>query len=108
MLHITKENNFSDSTYVVKTGDKYHLLWFTPIGEIDQCLDSSLQDGFKLVRHVTPDSFRHIHITYLQSEDMLVKINDIIFRVVHDNYEITMVYTHKLKNTENETVRDLD
>ena len=42
MLHITKENNFSDSTYVVKTGDKYHLLWFTPVGEIDQCLDSSL------------------------------------------------------------------
>ena len=49
-----------------------------------------------------------MHITYLQSEDMLVKINDIMSRVVHDNYEITMVYTHKLKNTENETVRDLD
>ena len=45
---------------------------------------------------------------YLQSEDMLVKINDIMSRVVRDNYEITMVYTYKLKNTENETVRDLD
>ena len=55
-----------------------------------------------------PDSFRHMHITYLQSEDMLVKINDIMSRVVRDNYEITMVYTYKLKNTENETVRDLD
>lgn len=49
-----------------------------------------------------------MHITYLQSEDMLVKINDIMSRVVRDNYEITMVYTYKLKNTENETVRDLD
>ena len=49
-----------------------------------------------------------MHITYLQSEDMLVKINDIMSRVVRDNYEITMVYTHKFKNTENETVRDLD
>ena len=42
MLHITKENNFSDSAYIVKTGHKYHLLWFTPVGEIGLCLDSSL------------------------------------------------------------------
>lgn len=64
--------------------------------------------GFKWVKHVTPHSFRHMHITYLQSEDMSVKINDIMSRVGHANYETTVVYTHKLKNTENETVKALD
>ena len=64
--------------------------------------------GFKWEKHVTPHSFRHMHISYLQSEEMSVKINDIMSRVGHANYETTMVYTHKLKQTEKETVKALD
>lgn len=42
MINITKENNFSETAFVVKKGDKYHLRWFTPGGEIDLCGHATL------------------------------------------------------------------
>lgn len=39
-----------------------------------------------------PHSFRHMHITYLQSEGMKVAIKEIMERVGHANYETTMLY----------------
>ena len=35
MQNIAKENNFSETAFTVKEGDKYHLRWFTPAAEID-------------------------------------------------------------------------
>ena len=64
--------------------------------------------GFKWTKHVTPHSFRHMHISYLQSKEMSIKISDIMSRVGHANYETTMVYTHKLKQSEGNTVRALN
>lgn len=34
MMDITRENNFSETAFTVKEGEKYHLRWFTPGGEI--------------------------------------------------------------------------
>lgn len=39
---------------------------------------------------------------------MSIKISDIMSRVGHANYETTMVYTHKLKQSEGDTVRVLN
>lgn len=64
--------------------------------------------GFKWTKHVTPHSFRHMHISYLQSKEMSIKISDIMSRVGHANYETTMVYTHKLKRSEGNTVQALN
>ena len=30
MQNIARENNFSETAFTVKEGDKYHLRWFTP------------------------------------------------------------------------------
>jgi PhzF family phenazine biosynthesis protein len=35
MMDITRENNFSETAFAVKEGEKWHLRWFTPGGEID-------------------------------------------------------------------------
>ena len=32
MMDITRENNFSETAFTVKEGEKYHLRWFTPGG----------------------------------------------------------------------------
>lgn len=64
--------------------------------------------GFKWTKHVTPHSFRHIHITYLQSEGMKVAIKEIMERVGHANYETTMLYTHSQGISQNQTVKALD
>lgn len=37
MLNITRENNYSETAFTVRDGDKWHLRWFTPNGEIDLC-----------------------------------------------------------------------
>ena len=30
MMSITRENNFSETAFTVKEGEKWHLRWFTP------------------------------------------------------------------------------
>ena len=64
--------------------------------------------GFKWTKHVTPHSFRHMHITYLQSEGMKVAIKEIMERVGHANYETTMLYTHSQGISQNQTIKALD
>lgn len=64
--------------------------------------------GFKWTKHVTPHSFRHMHITYLQSEGMSVAIKGIMERVGHANYETTMLYTHHQGASQDQTIKALD
>ncbi|MGT2866470.1 tyrosine-type recombinase/integrase [Streptococcus fryi] len=64
--------------------------------------------GFKWIKHVTPHSFRHMHISYLQSEEMTIAISDVMARVGHANYETTMGYTHRVKQSQEQTVQALD
>lgn len=42
MQNIARENNFSETAFTVKEGDKYHLRWFTPAAEIDFCGHATL------------------------------------------------------------------
>lgn len=64
--------------------------------------------GFKWTKHVTPHSFRHMHITYLQSEGMSIAIKEIMERVGHANYETTMLYTHTRGGSQDQTIKALD
>ena len=50
MMHITKENNFSETAFLVKEGEVYHLRWFTPGGEIDLCGHATLAASYVLFR----------------------------------------------------------
>ena len=36
MMKITLENNLSETAFAVREGEKHHLRWFTPGGEIDR------------------------------------------------------------------------
>lgn len=42
MMAITIENNLSETAFAVREGEKYHLRWFTPGGEIDLCGHATL------------------------------------------------------------------
>ena len=42
MVNMAIENNLSETAFVVKEGDRYHLRWFTPGGEIDLCGHATL------------------------------------------------------------------
>lgn len=55
LLKITQENNLSETAFVVKTNDKYHLRWFTPNGEIDLCGHATLATAFVYLNYIIPN-----------------------------------------------------
>ena len=56
MQNIAKENNFSETAFTVKEGDKYHLRWFTPAAEIDFCGHATLGTAFVLFNFYEKDA----------------------------------------------------
>lgn len=55
LLKITQKNNLSETAFVVKEKDKYHLRWFTPAGEIDLCGHITLATAFVYLNYILPD-----------------------------------------------------
>lgn len=70
MMNITKENNFSETAFTVKEGDKYHLRWFTPGGEIDLCGHATLACAFVLFHYYARQEKRIVFSTL--SGDLIV------------------------------------
>ena len=42
MQNIAMENNLSETAFTVREGERWHLRWFTPGGEIDLCGHATL------------------------------------------------------------------
>lgn len=74
MMNIAMENNLSETAFVVKEGDKYHLRWFTPGGEIDLCGHATLATAYVMLRFYIPDSDRVVFSTL--SGDLVVTVKD--------------------------------
>ncbi len=77
MMNITKENNFSETAFVVKENEKYHLRWFTPGGEIDLCGHATLAAAYVLFQFYSPASDKVVFktlsgdLTVSRQEDLL-------------------------------------
>ncbi len=54
MMAITRENNLSETAFAVKTGETYHLRWFTPGGEIDLCGHATLATAHVILTQLEP------------------------------------------------------
>ncbi len=67
MMNITKENNFSETAFTVREGEKYHLRWFTPGGEIDLCGHATLACAYVLFNYYIPNADK-ITFTTLSGE----------------------------------------
>ncbi|MCD8036371.1 MAG: PhzF family phenazine biosynthesis protein [Clostridiales bacterium] len=76
MMNITKENNLSETAFAVKTGDHYHLRWFTPGGEIDLCGHATLACAFVLLNFYEKD-LEHITFDTLSGVLTVVKKDDL-------------------------------
>ena len=61
MMAITIENNLSETAFAVREGEKYHLRWFTPGGEIDLCGHATLGTACAIMTFVEPE---HTQITF--------------------------------------------
>ena len=55
MLNIARENNLSETAFVVKEKNFYRLRWFTPAAEIDFCGHATLASAFVILTQVEKD-----------------------------------------------------
>ena len=89
MMNITKENNFSETAFAVKEGNKFHLRWFTPGGEIDLCGHATLACAYVLLNHYLPQDTKVTFTTL--SGDIIVSKKDGLFEMEFPAYELKPV-----------------
>ncbi len=63
MMAITRENNFSETAFTVREGERWHLRWFTPGGEIDLCGHATLATAFVLLNYYETQAQRIVFTT---------------------------------------------
>lgn len=56
MQNIAAENNLSETAFVIKENDRYHIRWFTPKSEIDFCGHATLAAAYVLFNFYAQDT----------------------------------------------------
>jgi PhzF family phenazine biosynthesis protein len=52
MQNIAAENNLAETAFFIKTGDKFHIKWFTPTVEIELCGHATLASAFVIYNYL--------------------------------------------------------
>ena len=89
MMDITRENNFSETAFTVKEGEKYHLRWFTPGGEIDLCGHATLGTAFVLLNYYEKDADKVVFTTL--SGDLIVTRRGDLYEMEFPAYDLKSV-----------------
>jgi PhzF family phenazine biosynthesis protein len=89
MMDITRENNFSETAFTVKEGEKWHLRWFTPGGEIDLCGHATLGTAFVLMNYYEKEAEKIVFTTL--SGDLIVTRNGELFEMEFPAYDMKPV-----------------
>ena len=89
MMDITRENNFSETAFTVREGEKYHLRWFTPGGEIDLCGHATLGTAFVLLNFYEKTATRVVFTTL--SGDLTVTRKGDLYEMEFPSYELKPV-----------------
>lgn len=80
MQKIAAENNFSETAFVLKNGEKYNLRWFTPTFEIDLCGHATLASAFIVMNFVEPNLSEVSFDT--QSGELVVRRRDDMYEML--------------------------
>lgn len=86
MKSITRENNFSETAYIKPEGERWHLRWFTPSGEIDLCGHATLASAYVLLNFFVPEADR-VEFTTLSGVLIVERQGDLL-RMEFPTYEL--------------------
>ncbi|WP_333648615.1 PhzF family phenazine biosynthesis protein [Lacrimispora sp.] len=89
MLKITAENNLSETAFAVKKGEKYHLRWFTPGGEIDLCGHATLACAYVVLNYI--ETTWDIVTFETLSGDLIVKQQENLYEMDFPAYDLSPV-----------------
>ena len=56
MMKLAMENNLSETAFIVKEPEGYHLRWFTPGTEVELCGHATLASSFVILNYYEPES----------------------------------------------------
>lgn len=56
MMNLAMENNLSETAFIVKEEQGYHLRWFTPGTEVELCGHATLASSFVILNYYEPES----------------------------------------------------
>lgn len=56
MKNLAMENNLSETAFIVKEDNGYHLRWFTPGAEVELCGHATLASSFVIFNYYEPES----------------------------------------------------
>ena len=56
MMKLAMENNLSETAFIVKEAQGYHLRWFTPGKEVELCGHATLASSFVILNYYDTDS----------------------------------------------------
>ncbi len=96
LQNIATENNLSETAFLVKESNAYHLRWFTPGGEIDLCGHATLATAFVVLTFYSEEH----DVTFATRSGMLtVQRNGDLFTIDFPAYKLTSVtITQELVN----------
>ena len=57
MQNIAAENNLSETAFIRKENNTYHIKWFAPLCEIDLCGHATLASAFIFFNYIDPHSY---------------------------------------------------
>ena len=77
MQKIAVENNLSETAFVVKEGEVYHIRWFTPGKEVDLCGHATLASSYVLSRFFDPQAEEFV-FTSMSGELRVRKQGDLL------------------------------
>jgi len=105
MMDITRENNFSETAFTVREGEKWRLRWFTPGGEIDLCGHATLGTAFVLFNHYEKDAQQLVFAT--MSGDLIVTRKGELYEMEFPAYDLKKVeVTDAMEDALGATVRE--
>ena len=86
MMKLAMENNLSETAFIVKEEEGYHLRWFTPGNEEELCGHATLASSFVILNFVEPESSSVSFNTL--SGVLTVKRNGDLYEMDFPTYEL--------------------
>ncbi len=77
MMKLAMENNLSETAFIVKEPEGYHLRWFTPATEVELCGHATLASSYVILNIIEPES-SEVRFNTLSGELIITRKEDLL------------------------------
>lgn len=86
MMKLAMENNLSETAFIVKEEQGYHLRWFTPGTEVELCGHATLASAYVILNYYEPES-SEVRFNTLSGE-LIIHRNGNLYEMDFPTYEL--------------------